>query len=135
MTTINEAREAVYERWRVNSPLPVAQYFFDNERGAPDGSLPWARLVVRHLGSRQETLGPPGGRRFRRKAAVMIQVFTLADDGQQSADVLVQAARAVFEGVSFSGLRFFAAGSREAPNDGKWNLQLVTAEFDYEETK
>ncbi len=133
MTTINEAREAIYDRfvtaWGSTTPLT-----FDSENfAAPDE--PWARLTVRNSGSTQRTLGSPGNRRFRRVGSVFIQLFDLVDEGLANLDSLSRDARGVFEGVSFDGLDFTNVVIRESGADGKWFQFVVEAFFDYEETK
>lgn len=135
MSTINEAREAVYKRW--NDLWIATSFVFENEteRDLPDGSLPWVRVTVRHTSSVQDTLGPPGARRFRRGASVLVQLYDLANSGMQTLDTLAQSARVIFEGASFSGLDFNNVMTRETGHDGKWSQVVVEAFFDYEEIR
>lgn len=135
MTTINEAREAVYARWNTqwDSTTPFA---FENESSdLAKGVVPWAHVHVRHLDGGQDTLGAPGNRRYRRAAVVMIQLHALVDSGLATLDTLAATARTIFEGVSFSGLDFNDVQTRESGPDGKWYQVMVTAFFDYDETK
>lgn len=134
MTTINEAREAIYLRWSTQWGT-TTPFTFDNESfSAPDKGQ-WARLTVRNTESEQRTLGAPGNRRFRRVASVFVQLYDLVDEGLETLDILAQTARGIFEGVSFSGLDFTNVVVRESGADGKWFQVVVEAFFDYEETK
>lgn len=135
MTTINEAREAIYARWVANTSIAAANYSFDNEKYDPPDSGQWARLSVRNTGSAQSTLGPTNGRRFRRTASVFVQLYDEVDQGLRQLDILARETRGIFEGVSFSGLRFTNVVIRETGADGKWFQVVVEAFFDYEETK
>lgn len=135
MTTINEAREACYERWRSvwGSTTP---YAFEGEVYTPPAADPHVLFRVLNTDSAQETLGAVGNRRFLRHASVVLTLKVQDGKGIKSLDVLAQQARAIFEGVSFSGLRFFAAlPPREQPSDGKWKPTVVEIPFDYEERK
>lgn len=133
MTTMNEAKEAVLARFVANWADP-ADYVFDNERY--DGDAEWLRVTVRNVTAQQETLGRVGNRRFMRYATVFIQVFTPIGTGTQRLDALATAARDIYEGVSFSGLRFTQAGViRETGSDETWNRAIVELPFQYDETK
>lgn len=135
MTTINQAREAIYLRWENNTSLAASRYTFDNEKFDPPDAGQWARVSMRNTGSAQSTLGPTNGRRFRRTASVFVQLYDEVDQGLQQLDVLTRETRGIFEGVSFSGLRFTDVDTRETGPDGKWYQVVVEAFFDYEETK
>lgn len=134
MTTLNEAREAVYLRfatqWAATTP-----FGFDNEELEEPSNAPWARVTVRTLVRGQETLGRTGNRRFRSKALVFIQVFTRSNVGMKQGDDLATQAANIFEGISFSGLDFVGATVSEIPDSGKWNQHVVEAPFDYDEIK
>lgn len=133
MTTLNEARASVYDRWNTQWGV-TTPFTFDNEHfSTPDA--PWARLTVRNTESLQETLGAPGNRHFRRSASVFVQLFDLVDVGLANLDSLAQTARGIFEGVSFSGLDFTNVVIRESGVDGKWFQFVVEAFFDYDEIK
>ena len=135
MTTISQAREAIYGRFNTNWGT-TSPFQFDNENFTPPDKA-WARLVVRHIGSSQETLGSSGNRKFERRAVVFIQIFTKADKGTSEADTLVRIARDIFEGINFSGLRFLHGVIRETPEpqDSKWYQVVVEIFFAYDETK
>lgn len=141
MTTIAEAREAVYARWNALwTATPLADTTFSGEIGfKPPAERPWARLTVRNLAPGGQTLGPVGGRRFTRLGSIFVQCFAPLsddDDGEGQLDPLMQNALDAFEGASFSGLRTFQATPRETGDDsGKWTTALVEIPFDYDETK
>lgn len=135
MTTVNQAREAIYQRFADNTSLAAANYTFENEKYDPPDTGQWARLTVRNTGSAQSTLGPTNGRRFRRVGSVFVQLYDEVDQGLLTLDSLARATRGIFEGVSFSGLRFTDGVIRETGPDGKWYQVVVEVLFDYEETK
>lgn len=133
MTTINEARESVYQRfidqWAGRTPVTL-----DNESYQPPAGA-WVRLAVRHFTSGQESMGPTGSRRFGRGGAVLVQVFTPADEGLRLADTLSGAVREIFEGVGFDGLRFRGVLVREIGPDGRWFQTNIEAPFEYDAVK
>lgn len=136
MTTSNEAKEAVYARFAAQfTGVASDNIVFDNEDIKEPGDAPWVRLVVRHLGRAQNTLGKEGNRRFRAAALVFVQVYTLAGSGTSQSDALVKEASDIFEGTGFSGLSFGSAVPRETGPDGRWYQQLVEIPFDYDEIK
>ncbi len=136
MTTPNEAREAVYLRFTGTFVGVTADRIaLDNEEFNEPETGNWVRLVVRHGGRAQETLGKPTNRRFRSEATVFVQVYTPTDVGMKTGDLLAKAAANIFEGVSFSGLDFREATVNESGPDGRWYQHLVEAVFDYEEIK
>lgn len=135
MTTLNEAREAIYQRFNDNfTGLPLSETTFDNEDFTPpDG--PWVRLTVRQAGGGQETLGAKGNRSYRRIAGTFAQVHTLADQGTAEADGIAQEILAIFEGESFSDLDFNDGVIREIGSDGRFYQEVVEINFDYDERK
>ena len=136
MTTLNEAREAIYGLF-VTGWADRTAYTFDNERFDPPNDAPWVRLTVRHTGSTQETLGPPGSRKFARTGSCFVQVFVPIDQGVAEADGLATVAREVFEGVSIAGtrLRFLDVVMRESGPEKKWFGVVIEAGFEYDETR
>lgn len=134
MTTINEARTVVYERFEAAWGA-LSAFTFENEAFTPPVGLPWVRVSVRNLDSEQECLGSPGHRRFKRNALAFAQVFVPGDSGTKDSDTLAEAFRDIFEGVSVTGLDFRAASTREVGVDNGWHQTLAEAPFDYRETK
>lgn len=137
MTSINEARTAVYDRALALFPAaaPGTPLTFENEKFEPPEGQPWVRLTVRNIQAVQRTLGRPGNRRFQRDAMMLAQVFVPGDTGTKESDSLTEALRGIFEGVSFDGLDFRAVSTREVGVDNGWHSTLVEGPFDYEETK
>ncbi len=136
MTTLNEAKEAIYLRFNSNfTGVAADRIAFDNEEFNTPTSGEWVRLVVRNIGRLQNTLGKPGNRKFRSTALVLVQVFVDVNTGVKQSDALAKEAANIFEGVSFSGLDFQSAVPRETGPDGKWYQSTVEAEFDYDEIK
>lgn len=135
MTTLNEANEAVLDRW-VTLWGTTTSYVFDNERPQSVLSPPWVRVVIRGLENVQETLGEVGRRRFLRRSQVFIQVFTALNVGTKQADELVQQARAIYEGTRFSGVWFFHGNVIPIGpiQDGLYQVNLELP-FNYEEVK
>lgn len=137
MTTLSQAKEAVYLRFTTNfTGLSADRIALDNEDFEEPISGDWVRLVVRSQERVQETLGKKGNRRFRSRALVFVQVYTETDTGVKQSDVLATEVRDIFEGVSFSGLDFQEGVTvRETGPDGRWYQSIVEAPFDYDEIK
>lgn len=136
MTTLRQARQAVYDKWLVDWPLvaPDVPTYLDNEAAAPC-QTPWTRLVVRELVASQDTLGVAPTRKFKRHAMVLVQLFVQRDIGVGTIADLAHLARTIFEGKSFSGLDFHAVDAREVPTEDRWYQMTVEAQFNYYETK
>lgn len=133
---LDGAKEAILSRW-ASAWGSTTPYVFQNEQFTPPNGSVWARLTILHDDSRQETLGPSGGRRFLRAGTVFVDLFAPIGSGTTTVDALATLARSIFEGVSFDGLRFPGiAIVRELGEDefGFFQIQ-VEALFDYEETK
>ena len=134
MTTINEARQAIYARF-ISQWGTQTEFTFDNEPFTEPVSDPWVRLAVRNTDGGQETLGQSGNRRYTRDASIFVQVFTLIDTGTQEADTLARIARNIFEGERFSGVFANDGTIREIGPDGKWYQTNVEIAFFYDEIK
>ena len=140
---INEARKAIEARFTAEFTDLTNKVFTDNKKEfAQDTGQEWARLSVQHTGRIQETIGRPGNRLFRTSGSVFIQIFTPiggdnAPVGQEMkrSDELASKAADVFDAVSFEGLDFDAATTREAGPEGKWFTVLVEAPFEYDEIR
>lgn len=137
MTTITEAEQTVLTHW-VTSWGATTAYVFEEEElpaGVVRGQASWVRLVVVDRPSDQESLGPVGGRKYRRRAWVAIQIFTPSNQGVAGALQLADQARDVFEGLSLSGLDF-VDGQVNRVGDVPPEYQVnVIVPFDYEQTK
>jgi hypothetical protein len=138
MTTLNQARERIYQQFVTDGGLVhQVTLTFDNDDFDPPEGTPWARLSVRHRASTQESLGGVGLRKFERIGAVIVQCFVPLDKGTQAADTLATAARNVFEGKTFTpeAIHFFDVVVREIGPDDAWYQVNVEAFFIYHETK
>ncbi len=136
MTTLNEAKEAVYSRFTSDfTGVPLVNIAFDNEEFEEPVASDWVRLTVRSVDRSQDTLGGIGNRRFRSEALVLVQVYTQFNTGVKQSDALAKAAADVFDAVSFSGLDFQAATTRETGPDGKWYQSVAEAPFSFDEIK
>ncbi len=136
MTTLNDAREAVYLRFTSTfTGVTADRVALDNEDFQEPRDGNWVRLVVRSVDREQDTLGRPGNRKFRPLATVFVQVYVPVDSGLQASDTLAKEAADVFEGVSFSGLDFEAAVVRETGPTDRWFQSVMEAPFRYEEIR
>lgn len=135
MTTREEAREALYEAFRVGWANET-EYWFDNEIAHPEDLEEWVRFTVRHSISSQETLGKENNRKFNRAGRVLVQIFVVLDKGTDRSDELSTKVRNIFEGKTVSGIRFTAVTIREIGEDNqKWFSVIVEAPFNYTEIK
>jgi hypothetical protein len=139
MTSLSEAREQVYQTWVDNVPSGLDSWTFENEEGfdEPDQDKCWARVLMRSIGGGQETLGASGGRKFRRTASVLVEIFTPRGRGLGKGDDLAHAVRDIYEARSIGGLDFTDGTVVEVPPsaDSKTIQHLVQVLFDYEEKK
>lgn len=137
MTSLNEARESIYQLfntgWGTETAIVFDQETFD---GADDE---WVRLSVRHLGSTQDTFGTAGNRKFERQGTAFVELFFRPDPvtAQTEIDRLAQKAKDIFEGNRISGttLRFNDTPIRELGIVDEWYVVVVDAAFLYNETK
>ncbi len=141
MTTITDAREAIYQHWAAGfiygpDNAQLCPYCFENEQFDPPAGR-WARLSVRHFDRNQETLGAPGNRKFERRGAVLIQLFDRPFQRLDQFGEIVAKAEALFDAVRIEGttIRFQAAITRELGiiEDGRWLSFLVECNFVYDE--
>ena len=133
--TRNEAVQAIYLRVLENYSLDDSRIFLDGDGGEEPEGGEWIRVTVRHTTAPQVTLGRKTNRKFDRNGNIFIQVFTEAESGRESADLLAQEAVDLFEGEGFDGIDILNAESRETGADGKWYIILVECEFTFEEIK
>lgn len=133
--TLDQAREAVYERFQTLWANRTA-FTLENEKfQEPGPDTDWCRVSLRHTGGGQETLGPITQRKYRRRASIFIQIFTAVAKGMQAGAGHAQAARAIFEGSSFAGIDANNGVIRESGPNGKNYQTLVEIFCDYDETK
>lgn len=137
MTTISEAKEAIYQAFNTGWSVTGNQFTFENEDFTPPVNAPWARLSIRHNSGTQDTLGRTGNRRFERGGAVNIQIFTPQNIGVGGVSTLATTVKNIFEGVSLSGTTviFRDVIFREIGPSNEWYQMNVEAEFNYYETR
>jgi len=134
VTTLAEAREAVYQRF-VDQWGSTTPYCFENEATTLDqGRVPWARVSFRLIGGGQAGLG---SNRYDRNCLVIVQIFTPVNQGTAEADLLAKTAADIFESQSFDGLDFFDAVVQLVPIRAgeKWNQNNVSHEGFFQEVK
>lgn len=134
MTTRAQAREAIYQRLVDN--YSATPFTFQGEAYDPPAT-PWARLSVQiNNGGGQDTLGPVGGRKYRREGLIAAQVFTPINTGLARGDELAQEIAGLYEGARFgSGIIGGDALVRESAPDDEWQMHIAEIFFDYEETR
>ena len=135
MSTANEARVDIYNRFNTlwANATPVT---FDNEKfNPPANEAPWARLSIRNISAAQETLGKVGNRKYERKGLISIQIFTKTNSGVSAADTFSEAAKNIFEGTSFNNVIANNAVIKEIGVSDGYYQHLVQIDFFYTETK
>jgi len=138
MTTVTEARTALYEQFYNNfTGVPQARITFDNEKFDPPSDVSWVRFAVRHFGGGQYSLGGVGERKFSRTGSAFVQVFIPQDDGVRDGDVLAHEARTLLEGLDIAGttIRTWDAEIRENGLVDGYFMFVVEARFEYFETR
>ena len=136
MTSLNDAKEAVYARFLAQyTGVTADRITFDNENFETPVTGSWVRLTVRNISRAQSTLGKKTNRRFRAQAIVFVQVYTEADTGVKLSGELAEEAQGIFEGESFSGLDFQSVTINETGPDGKWYQSIAEAPFSYDQIK
>lgn len=135
--TQDEAREIIYQAFVDNwSPsAPKVPYTFANEKFDASSLREYVEVSVRHGVGGQWTLGRKGGRVYRRRGAVLIEVYSPVDQGLLRLDELTKAARDIYEGENLSQVTFDDGQVLEVPPEGKWARGRVSVFFTYDETK
>ena len=97
---------------------------------------PWARYSMDFVTSEQESLGPVGGRIFKRRGKVEVQVFTAIGGGNRESDRLAQVVLDAYEGKDTPGGAWFDNVVKDAGTaSGAWRQVNVVAEFEFYEVK
>jgi hypothetical protein len=135
--TRNQAREIMYQAfidgW--NPTAPKVPYTFDNEAFDAKGLPEYVHLFVRHGTGGQWTLGQKGNRVYRRRGAVVVELYSPVDQGLLRMDELATAARDIFEGENHSQVMFNDGNFLEGKPEGAWARGMVSIFFTYDETK
>jgi hypothetical protein len=138
MVTLAAARNAIYDHFFTNfTAIPSARITAENEEFDPPVGQSWVRLAVNHTASVQESLGDVGLRKFSRIGSAFVQIFIPENSGLNSADLLADAVRTVFEGVRLldNDIRFYNSTVREIGVNEGWYQLSVESEFVYTQTK
>lgn len=144
MTTIDDAREAVYQSFDAGWASRTIRQLEGVPFTEPGPDVEWIRVVVRNLAGTTETMGDPGSKKHRRNAAVIMSIFTPADGGMKSPAQHAQFALDIFESKSIAvpggggdTIDFIAGDVREIPlrEDEKSRTTEVEVPFDYEQTR
>lgn len=142
MTTLTEARQAIFNRWVTlwvsgGSERTPTVLEGESADALDKGNVAWVRVVAPESGAQPSvTLGPKLGRKFYRRGIITVQVFTLTNKGMSEAGTLAHEARSVLEGESFSGIDVLDGTTRESGGQkGKWQLTIVELPYRFEETK
>lgn len=140
ISSLAEARDLITAHfvalWNAQSGTAPLLVYDDRHKDLP-ANAPYARITVRHNVMDQRTLGNTGNRRFRRFGVVVVQIFTVANDGLTKADVFAKVALDAFEGNSTAPdeVHFRNVRVNEEGENGNWFQTNVLADFDYDEIK
>lgn len=142
MTDINAAREAIYQLFATQWPLAepslirATPYGFENEAIDPV-ETGWMRLSVVDGLREQETLGPPGARKFEQDATIFLQYFEAPFGGTDRAGLHTKAAKLIFDARRIGGttIRTMSATTRNLGivEDGRWFAALMECPIVFDE--
>lgn len=98
---------------------------------------PWGRVVIRHGGGRQLTMGGIGRRRFMRNGTIWVQCFYPWKEGADltPAEALAVVARNAYEGERSRNLTFKGVAAQERGRDGLFYRWDVLVKFEWYEIK
>jgi hypothetical protein len=132
---INDATEAITQRFIANWDAVSTPFTLDNENFTAPDSTPWIRMTIRFTVAGQYTLGQPGNRKWQRKGLIIGNIFVPANGGRQKADQLAQTFKDIFEGNHFGPIEAYDANVKELGTDGLWFQVAVQVDFNYNELK
>lgn len=98
---------------------------------------PYAFVRLRHVSSRQTTVGGGvGERRFRRRGALLVNLWARRGDGLVQADVLTEAVLASLEdSLPVASVDLFNLTANEIGEDGGWFGMLITGDVTYDDVR
>lgn len=111
--------------------LPVAWPDMARAPSFPPASGNWARVVISDTGeeSPPTLVSSPGNRRTKTQGLLVVQLFTLAGDGQRQARTIAETVLAAFRGQATpSGVTFREERAESIGPDGPWwqtNVQIT----------
>lgn len=104
----------------------------DTEKEPPKGTAKWVRIqVVHNYGYRSSLAGPAGKSRHRQGGIVLIEIYTIRDDGLTESDRLANLFALKMRGHTES-VWFRNVHPEEVGSDGAWFHKNVVAEFEYD---
>ena len=134
MTLISEATQTIDSTfssgWGTETPFALGNEALDTKDLAE-----WVRLTILHRLGGQHTLGNIGGRVYRRRAVVVLQIFVPQNAGTARANALVEKFRGIFEGETINGVAFDDGNSEEIGPDERWYQVNEEVSFNYDEIK
>lgn len=141
--TIDEAREAVYQAFDAGWGSRTLRQLEGIPFEEPGPDVEWIRTVVRNFTGTTETMGDVDQKKHRRNAAVIMSIFTPADQGMKAGAVHAQFALNIFESKNIAvpgkaeTLDFIAGDVREIPldDDEKSRMTEVEVPFAFTQTK
>jgi len=99
----------------------------------------WGRIFIQHANGRQVAHAGKGSRRYNRTGTIILRFLLEKNKGDKRADELAKIWEDAFDGRRISGIdsTFTEVRSREAgeDNDGRYNILLCEAVFEYREIK
>lgn len=130
ITTINQARAAIYERIAtLNLPTDWGDA---NIEMTPTADV-WIRPSVRFASGGVTSLGGQTvATRRARGGTVIIQVFSPIGQGEEPGDVVTDQLVRLFEGMRDGPIMYRNVAVRDVGRDESWWQSNVTAEFDFE---
>jgi hypothetical protein len=146
-TTWGQARDVIIAAFDAMATGldPVLPYVIDNElfNPEPPSTTSFGRLTLAEGDRQQETLGGPGARRFRTDGLARLDLYCPAERGSAKADLLIQAYRDTFEGVTLNGTGSLAGAAvyftvtdvQRVGNEGNWYRVNCLAQFWISELK
>ena len=135
MTTINEAKKAINDRFTLAWGVTTLVTKDNAEFTTPTEREPWVRLTIRHTGGNQETLGKKTNRKYERRGKIFVSIFVDVDIGTSLSDSLGKTAQDIFEGESFDGVTVNDTVIREIGANDIWFHVIMEADFLYNEIK
>ncbi len=142
-TTINDAREAIYQAFVAGWGARTVYQLEGAPFVEPGPDVEWIRVVVRNFTGTTETLGDVTQKKHRRQAAVIMTVFTPAEQGMKAGAEHAQFALDIFESQNIAvpgkseTLDCIAGDVREIPldDDEKSRMTEVEVPFAFTQTK
>lgn len=142
MTTVDQAREAVYKRFRDNwTGTPLTDTTLENDKFDSESRAEWVRVTLRAgPPTSPPTLGATGARKFDRIGLIFLDIFTAVDAGMARPGALAAEGLSLFEATRFqdvngADMHTLDGTIREIGPDGKFYHTQLEVPLQYTETK